>query len=242
MANRSDTEESPPGSSNTATEMRAVASVEGATRAHRNLDTMSSGSAEKSAAENTGDPADSVREETGGAVASNETEHTERPLLEGLATDSELKPDTNNWLERHNKVSIVVTGKTGVGKSTFINMFLGNREAQSLAAVAEGLTPKTKKVEGYRCSIINGVTVELYDTPGFEINEHWGISLKKIKKKFKNDAPDLVFFCVRMTEIPQKDDCEAMTSLSNAFGPAIWKNTVIDTWKSITRRQISESY
>lgn len=163
------------------------------------------------------------------------------PISNPLLEEVDMTDDVKNWLEGHNNVSVVVTGKSGVGKSTFINIFLGNQKAP----VAGGLKPETEDVTGYKCErTINrhGVTLELFDTPGFETRKHWDNSLKKITHHFADRKnPDLVVFCVRMNEIPQSDDYNAMTSLSNAFGPAIWNNTCsncVDTWKPSTTYQI----
>ena len=127
------------------------------------------------------------------------------------------------WLECKKEVKVVVTGRSGVGKSTLINRFLG----EDKAAVAIGLKPKTEVVSGYACTIKNG-TLHLYDSPGLEPGKQWE-SLKKLKEHFKEQKanPDLVFFCVRMDVAPQQEDYNAMESLSRAFGSQVWANTII---------------
>ena len=166
----------------------------------------------------------------GAEPAPIEEEHREVDhSVVGLLKQLSLPQEMSEWLTKHAEVNVVVVGKTGVGKSSLVNQFLGTDAETEKAEVAEGLAPKTTAVKGYVCVINNGATLHLYDSPGFEPKKHWD-GVKAIKQPFSGKdklKPDLLFFCVRMDSAPQKEDYDAMTSVSKAFGPKVWSNAVI---------------
>ena len=150
------------------------------------------------------------------------------------SADFHFDSDISKWLTHHNTARVLVTGRTGVGKSYLINTF--GLTGEQNAPTAIGLKPATKDVIEYECEkyilrsktvTSNAVTLYLCDSPGFEPHVHWTNTLKKIKEYFKREKPDLVYFCVRIDERLVQEDRDAMTNLTRAFGSEIWRNTMI---------------
>lgn len=84
---------------------------------------------------------------------------------------SEIQQENNN-LE---KVNLLVTGKSGVGKSTLINSVFGEELAKT--GVGKPVTEKINLISK------DGFPIRIYDTVGFEINTH-GFDITNILKSF----------------------------------------------------------
>ena len=152
----------------------------------------------------------------------------QRPLAD-VINHPDLPTETAEYLKRHNKVHILVTGKTKAGKSTLINNFFWGDE---VATVGEGITAQTSEVDYYPTER-NDVSIWLFDSPGFESaskSNNWDYicRIKMAIERESKSAIDLVFFCVKMTDYKiGDDDLKAMTNITNAFGQDIWRNTVV---------------
>ena len=72
------------------------------------------------------------------------------------------------------RANIIITGKTGVGKSTLINSVFG----QDLAKVGVG-TPVTKNIQEYTK---DGIPISLFDTRGLELGNY-----QEIAKELKDE-------------------------------------------------------
>ena len=126
------------------------------------------------------------------------------------------------WLEQSKSLRILVTGKTGVGKSALVNGIVGKYVAKE----GDTLDPETSKVMEYRTTI-RGVEVIIYDSPGLQDGTSKEDEyLKDMEEKCKK--VDLILYCTKMTETRvDKGDHVAMKKLSNAFGVnRFWSNTV----------------
>ena len=127
------------------------------------------------------------------------------------------------WLKESKRLRILVTGKTGAGKSALVNGIVGKYVAKE----GDTLDPETSKVAEY-CTTINNVEVVIYDSPGLQdgtLNED--AYLKDMEEKCKK--VDLVLYCTKMTEKRvDSGDVVAISKLSKAFGVnTFWKNTLI---------------
>ena len=83
-------------------------------------------------------------------------------------------------LEEAKKNGFILTGKTGAGKSTFINVLLGKETAK----VERSLSKVTRDPQVYYHRLKNGKCISLLDTPGLsdtDINEE-DIDKKHLKK------------------------------------------------------------
>ncbi len=92
----------------------------------------------------------------------------QRRLAGGSQADTpplseEEKAAIDQWIANSNSVRILVTGKTGVGKSTLVNALVGEHVTKE----GETLDPETQKIEG--CDIkLSGVDVTFWDTQGLQ--------------------------------------------------------------------------
>lgn len=101
---------------------------------------------------------------------------------------------TQAELKKMKPVSILVAGKTGVGKSTLINNLF--REKVALTGIGKPVTEHLRKIRK------EGIPLVLYDTKGFELEsevqadiQEQIFQLVKTKKSEKNPI-DLVYYCI----------------------------------------------
>lgn len=119
-------------------------------------------------------------------------------------------------------VSILVTGKTGVGKSTLVNALIG----MEVAITGKTKRGVTDKVETHK-KIRNGVHIHVCDTPGLaSLNKDDSDILHDALKECKN--VDLLLFCLRMTDTRfNKYQVREMELVTSIFGRDIWKKGMI---------------
>ena len=119
------------------------------------------------------------------------------------------------------EVNILVAGKTGVGKSTLVNILVG----EEVAKVGETLFPETVDVNPYRLDG-SGVDVVIWDTPGLQDGS--GKERKYAAKMREKCARyDLVMYCMSMVEPRiREDDIKAITTMTKGFGERIWENAI----------------
>ena len=114
-------------------------------------------------------------------------------------------------------IRILVTGKTGTGKSALINGIIGVNVSK------EGglLNPTTFEVEKYNRTA-RGVRMLVYDSPGLQDGtENEKAYLLDMEKQCKK--VDLVLYTVRMSDQRVNvGDVEAMKKLTIAFGKEFW--------------------
>ena len=115
------------------------------------------------------------------------------------------------------KVNIFVTGKYGVGKTTFIKgLFSGKVEA--------AIGVRSTNIRSYTFKT-NTHSLTVHDTPGQEINST--SYLKWMHQNF-NDSIDVVLFCIKMDDQVRPEDIQALASLAKTFGTTnVWNRTVI---------------
>lgn len=119
-------------------------------------------------------------------------------------------------------MTILLCGKTGVGKSHLTNALIG----RVLAKEGDDLDPETAEVTPYHFTI-NNVKITVYDTPGLADgtgNEEE--YLRKIKDKITDF--DAFIFCTEMnTQRFRTDDINTVKKLTKAFGPQLWEHAVV---------------
>ena len=139
-----------------------------------------------------------------------------------IELSEEDKEKITQWISSSKSVRILVTGKTGVGKSTLVNALVG----EYVAKEGDTLDPETQHVE--RNSLkMSGVDVTFWDTPGLQDGtRREGVYLKEMSEQCKD--VDLVVYCARMDEARfREEDYEAIKNLTKAFGPELWTNVVV---------------
>ena len=114
-------------------------------------------------------------------------------------------------------VSILVTGKTGTGKSTLINGLVG----EEVAIVGDTLDAQTTEVKGFPVKI-QDLTVRIYDTPGLQDGFKNEVDyMKDMEKTCKN--VDLILYTIKMIETRlDESDLNAMHKFTCAFGAEFW--------------------
>jgi GTP-binding protein EngB required for normal cell division len=126
------------------------------------------------------------------------------------------------------KCTILLLGKSGVGKSAVINSLLGEGSAPSGTSDADS----TKKVQLIEKKI-HGMTLRLIDTPGLQASAsdiRYNSSIMNDAKKFtKTHKPDIVLYFDRL-DIPSRSDAAdlpLLKQITNTFGQAIWFNAIV---------------
>ena len=116
------------------------------------------------------------------------------------------------------ELRILITGKSGQGKSTLVNTMFGDK------VVAEGARAIRCTTEcGMFVKTIHGVPVKVFDSPGLQ--DHTANEEEYIQSM--RDQLSLVLYCTKMIN-PRltDDDKHAMVKLTKAFGEKFWEYAV----------------
>ena len=118
-------------------------------------------------------------------------------------------------------IRILVTGKTGTGKSSLINGIIGDNVTEE----GSSLDPTTTKVEQFKRTV-RGVPMLVFDSPGLQDGtENEKEYLLDMERKCKK--VDLVLYTMKMNDKRlYKEDVEAMKKLTNAFGVKFWASSM----------------
>ena len=119
------------------------------------------------------------------------------------------------------EIHILVTGKTGTGKSALINGLISDNVTEE----GSSLDPTTTKVAQFNRTV-RGVSTLIFESPGLQDGtENEKEYLLEMEQKCKK--LDLVLYTMRMTDQRlHSDDVEAMKKLTTAFGPIFWERAM----------------
>ena len=121
------------------------------------------------------------------------------------------------------KFSLLITGKTGVGKSCLVNALLGREVAK------EGHNKDGSTYEGTSFRVaIEGVNIRVWECPGLDYGTGNGEKyLAEIGRKI-TEKLDLVIFCLRMDNARfHREDMDTFKLLTKMFGTNMCTNAVI---------------
>ncbi len=123
-------------------------------------------------------------------------------------------------------LSILLTGKTGTGKSTLTNGILGVNFAKEGSSIG---TRSTTQVGKYTVRK-EDIDLTVWDSPGLQDGtSHQQEYLEQMAEHCSE--VDLTLFCIkvepRFVHGTDNPDVLAMKKFTEAFGPDFWKNTII---------------
>lgn len=138
--------------------------------------------------------------------------------------EKEIETAMNKWWDKSDSVNILISGRTGTGKSSLVNAILG-KEA---AVVGLKLDPETSEVTSFEV-VINGIKVIVWDSPGLQDGLKNEVTyLNDIETKCKGNI-DLLIYCVSMTTkrfMSGNRDIDSMSKLTDTLGKGIWNNAI----------------
>ena len=147
--------------------------------------------------------------------------------IDRLPVTKREKGEIKKWItdSRRKRIEILITGRTGVGKSTLVNSLVGRPVAE-----AGNMRAVTKVVTDYQVTTEEGVEVVVWDSPGLQDssgNEEEYLA----ELKAKCSDVDVVIFCIKLAttrselKVAQKE-LRAINKLTTTFGPKLWKHAI----------------
>ena len=122
-------------------------------------------------------------------------------------------------------INILLTGKTGVGKSSLINAIIG----EILADEGKSLGGQTRDVTCHE-RIVNHIKFKVWDSPGLQdITEKDGNITERIMQTLRQYCSHLHLFlyCIRMDrDRVEISELQAIKQLSQLFSPKIWDSAI----------------
>ena len=137
-----------------------------------------------------------------------------------------LNPESAQQWEQldRNSIRILVTGKTGTGKSALINGLIG----YDVAREGDTLDPTTSEVQEIK-QMVHGISLSIFDSPGLQDGtSREDEYLQDMQQKC--EKVDLVLYTIKMTDQRiNVEDTDAMAKLTDAFGYDFWKKAMFVT-------------
>ena len=126
-------------------------------------------------------------------------------------------------LKNYSEMRVLLVGKSGVGKSSFINALFQSDKVAQVGIVG----PETSDIKRYDLTMQDiGVTIKVYDTPGFGTSRKENMeSIEAIRKNC--EVLDVIFLCIRMDDQVRSEDRELIMLLGKEFGEDFWKKTLL---------------
>lgn len=147
---------------------------------------------------------------------------------DNCSSENESEVDViHNWSKSSKNVVIVTAGKSGVGKSHFLNTFLRLEEDRCFESQMQpgAVTSGVK----YCDEELHGVNVRVVDMPGLHSIDHDKVEVGGLIGELSavtKGGVDVVFFCMNLTSRIDIVDLKNLETLNKAFGTRIWEHVV----------------
>ena len=188
---------------------------------------------------------------------------TKRDVVQTILTqlqqgiDPKDQKDWEEFIKEANKIRILVTGASGVGKSTLLNGLIGKKVFE---AGDEELERVTTQVAEYKFQSEYGVEIVVFDSPG--LHDGLGAAQEKkyvsemVKKIKGHDGIDLILYCKQMdatnaSVAVEKDIIQKLTDglgklkddrgKRNSIGKDIWHRSLfVLTFANVYEKSLQE--
>ena len=141
-----------------------------------------------------------------------------KEICQGELNDLKCAPRTQEeiqqWVQKHSKFNILITGKPGTGKKTLVN------------GLKEYTTQETDHLEVHAMKVTS--YKQIYDQVNFIVFDTGSSSdLEDMGQIQNSEHPDAIVFTLKMDDATlRQDDIEAIQSITKAFGWKVWKNAM----------------
>ncbi|CAI8036370.1 GTPase Era [Geodia barretti] len=165
-------------------------------------------------------------------MASNETAQEElRANFESLHLPRDEEEKLKDWIRSSKRrIEILITGRTGTGKSTLVNALIG----KDVAGTGSNLAVTTKHVTGHTVKAGESTEIVVWDSPGLqdgsgEEDEY----LTQMRENCKDI--DIIIYCIDVSagraqlqgaEVNQMKDLCAIKQLTANFGTNCWEHSI----------------
>ena len=135
------------------------------------------------------------------------------------------------------EISIMVCGKTGIGKSTLLHTLLGteNRFVRN-GTDDDGDDCMDAETNNVVSETIHGIKVTMYDTPGLQPDSCDNCIVDSMAKL--KDKMDLVLFCIDGAATRWATETDAVKKLHSCLGSEIWTKTILVLTRSNMSQQV----
>ena len=138
------------------------------------------------------------------------------------------------WAGEDNRLSVLVAGETGTGKSSLVNKIIGENVASAglgSRSIQKDVTCYVKTIHDHTASI-GCHRVLLYDTPGLNDTDLTAEEICRMMVEKTSGCVHVLIYCIDITSRFRRSDRELLTNLTKTFGTGIFDRTVFALTKA----------